>query len=194
VLPTLAAGHLPPRTLIVCAGRTEHTDRSFGDTLGRSIADAWKRGNTSETPLSGGASHPSSGGGGGGGGRPGLSKQSSFGVDHSGLHSEDLRHLGSQASTPTGGALLTAADIGGAARSLSLNSAGSPKGGPTSPKAAPSSPHKSSTLPQGLIDEFLEHVKYVRVAAIPTRGGGGGAAGVGLYKLPHSLKAPGFIP
>ena len=112
LLPSLfnlyAAGHLPPRTLIIAAARTDHTDRSFGDILSRSIADQCKP----QKP---------SGGESGGGGGSGLGKQASFGLD-------DLRHGGSQVSTPT--ATLTAADIGGApsSRSLSLNSArGCPK-------------------------------------------------------------------
>lgn len=165
LLPSLfnlyAAGHLPPRTLIVAAGRTDHTDRSFGDILSRSILDSWK---PPAQPCGDKPSFSSSGGGEGGGG--GLVKNASFGLD-------DLRHAGgSQSSTPT--APLTAADIGGssgaAARSLSLSFAASPKGAPPPAAAAaaqPGSPLKSPAVPQGLIDEFLERVKYVRVAAIP---------------------------
>ena len=142
-----AAGHLPPRTLIVAAGRAEHTDRSFGDVLSRCIADSWKPpkqpkgGNQQQGPFSSSATTPSS---------------------------------------PT--APLTSRDIGGSnlgatsssARSLSLQSAESPKAGagavPGSPTASfklPVSPGKTPTVPQGLVDEFLDNVKYVQLGTIP---------------------------
>lgn len=141
LLPALfnlyAAGHLPPRAIVVCSGRTDHSDRSFGDLLAASIADAWK---------------------------PPPKRDPS-------LYKHGATGFGLEFDSPT--APLTSRDIGGGSRP-----AASPKGGahpfaaatagPASPKApTPMSPGKSPTVPQGLVDEFLERVKYVRIAPLP---------------------------